>query len=746
MATLDVGIAVEQAQGGDAHEESRVVEQPADSGRPWARWELLAYAALVLAALSLRLWDLGAQAVHHDESLHAVYSWYLSEGRGYSHNPLMHGPFQFIGTSLLYRIFGDGDAVARVLPALFGTALVGLPMLFRSYLGRIGALATSLLLAFSPTMLYFSRFARNDIYIAVWTLALVAFMWRYMDSRKPRYLVFAAIVFAFLFSTKETSYLLVAILGSYLVLLAAKDVFPWLAARRALRNFSPAGEFLVLMGTLTLPLSGAATSIFQGRLGLTLANGDPNVAAVGIPLGTGLYVAFVLTVLLLLAAVVVGLRWRPKLWLLCFGAFAIVWVLLYTTFFSNILGIGSGMWQSLGYWVQQHEVCRGCQPWYYYFVIGLNYEFLPLLLAVPAMVYYGLKGDRFSRFLVYWAALNFIAYTLAGEKMPWLLVEVALPFILLAGKLLGELLARQPFVSPRVAIAEEGATEPVGESNPGEAAAAEVAVTTEGPRLKVHWVALGFAGMVLLTLAVSGRTLSRVLEPGVSLGTWPNWGLLLLIPALVYACLYLLSLIRRGQRLTLVVLVLAGAMFALSVSGAFRLAYQNNDVPVEMLVYTQTSPDIPVVLADIRRLSEETGKGAELRITVDSTDGFSWPWAWYLRDYRLVGYPCLSNDSGCTGLKEAPESDVVLLAARNQSSASTYLKDYGSPVRYKHRWWFPESYRGLSPGTIGGSVLEREPWRRVVDYFLFRDFPETRLGSVDAFAYFPKDFTPTALQ
>ena len=744
MATLDVGIAVEQARGGDALDERRVVEQPTDSGMPWIRWELLAFAALLLVALGLRLWDLGAQAIHHDESLHAVYSWYLSEGRGYSHNPLMHGPFQFMGTSLLYRIFGDGDAVARVLPALFGTALVGLPMLFRSYLGRIGALATSLLLVFSPTMLYFSRFARNDIYVAVWTLALVAFMWRYMDSRKPRYLVFAAIVFAFLFSTKETAYLLVAILGSYLVLLAAKDVFPWFVGRRSLRNFSPAGEYLILMGTLTLPLSGAAIGIFQGRLGFTLTNGDPNVAAVGIPLGPGLYVAFVLTVLLMLAAAVVGLRWRPKLWLVCFGAFAIVWVLLYTTLFGNILGIGSGMWQSLGYWVQQQEVCRGCQPWYYYFVIGLNYEFLPLLLAVPAMVYYGLRGDRFSRFLVYWATLTFIFYTLAGEKMPWLLVEVSLPFILLAGKLLGELLSRQPFVRPRVTKAEGGAMEPVGEGDAGETA--EVAVATEGPRLKVQWVAFGFAGMVLLTLALSGRTLSRFLEADVSLGTWPNWALLLLIPSLVGACLYLLSHIGKGQRLTLVVLVLAGAMFALSVTGAFRLSYKNNDVPVEMLVYTQTSPDIPVILADIQRLARETGKGAELRITVDSTDGFSWPWAWYLRDFRLVGYNCLSNDSGCTGLKEAPDADVVLLAKRNQSSASTYLSEYGSPVLYKHRWWFPESYRDLDPGTIGGSIQERESWRRVVDYFLFRDFPETRLGSVDAFAYFPKDFKPTAIQ
>ena len=86
------------------------------------------------------------------------------------------------------------------------------------------------------------------------------------------------------------------------------------------------------------------------------------------------------------------------------------------------------------------------------------------------------------------------------------------------------------------------------------------------------------------------------------------------------------------------------------------------------------------------------------------------------------------------------------LAYRNQAAASEYLDAYGEPVRYKHRWWFPESYRGLDPATIFSSIQERESWRRVVDYFLFRDFSEERLGSVDGLAYFPSEFAVTVLQ
>jgi predicted membrane-bound mannosyltransferase len=38
------------------------------------RWELAFYGAVFSIALAMRLWDLGARAVHHDESLHGYFS------------------------------------------------------------------------------------------------------------------------------------------------------------------------------------------------------------------------------------------------------------------------------------------------------------------------------------------------------------------------------------------------------------------------------------------------------------------------------------------------------------------------------------------------------------------------------------------------------------------------------------------------------------------------------------------------
>src|SRR5712692_11412858 len=64
--------------------------------------EAFAFVCLTLFAGVLRFWDLGTRMLHHDESLHAVYSYYLYIGKGYVHDPMMHGPFLFEFNALVY--------------------------------------------------------------------------------------------------------------------------------------------------------------------------------------------------------------------------------------------------------------------------------------------------------------------------------------------------------------------------------------------------------------------------------------------------------------------------------------------------------------------------------------------------------------------------------------------------------------------------------------------------------------------
>src|SRR5438093_8820084 len=183
-----------------------VIERPVDRalGRPgeffWSRplsdaipldRDVVAFVCLVLFAGLLRFWDLGTRMLHHDESLHAVYSYYLYIGKGYVHDPMMHGPFLFELNALVYFLLGATDATARVAPAFFGTLLVGLPFFLRDRLGRTGAIAASAFLALSPTILYYSRFIRHDIYQITFMLVLVVATFRYLSDQRDRYLYIA---------------------------------------------------------------------------------------------------------------------------------------------------------------------------------------------------------------------------------------------------------------------------------------------------------------------------------------------------------------------------------------------------------------------------------------------------------------------------------------------------------------------------------------------------------------------------
>ena len=432
-------------------------------------WEIVAYGTLLVIAAAMRLWDLGQRAVHHDESLHSFYSWQLAEGQGFRHDPLMHGPLQFEANAAIFFIFGDSDYTSRLLYAIAGTTLVALPMFFRSRLGRLGALFTSVMLAFSPALLYFSRFARNDVLMAAWVLGLVICMWRYIDEGKHRYVYIAAALLALAFASKETSYLITALLGLFLTLWVLYRNVPRILEKADIRiaetttvaaighlisAFWSQGKslsslrgpvaFLLILMTLTLPMWSAAIGIFQDTAllswsNLTFVAHDGN-GAVGSPTGGAILIASLIMVTLMGVSVAVGFLWDQKVWLIAAGIFYAIWVLSYSTFFTNLGGIESGMWRGLGYWIAQQDVARGNQPWYYYFVITPLYEFLPLALAIVAAVYYWIRrqADAFTLFLLYWCGMTLLLFTIASEKMPWLLVNITLPLIVLAGKFLGD--------------------------------------------------------------------------------------------------------------------------------------------------------------------------------------------------------------------------------------------------------------------------------------------------------------------
>ncbi len=716
------------------------------AGMPFLRWEVAAYGLLFLVALSMRLWDLGSRAMGYDESLHAYYSFRLAEGFAYQHSPLTHGPFQFHAMALLYFLLGDTDYVTRLSHALFGAALVMLPILLRERLGRAGAFATALMLAFSPMMLFYSRYARNDIYMAVWTLALVAFMWRYADEGKPKYLYLSAAALAFAFASKETTFIVVAILGSYLLIVTAADWIPWLLRLRTptrfadpeageeyryipgagygygpdpqparLSNFSRLGAFFVVLATLTAPHASSAVSLVQGRLeesGIILASptglvgapaGDVLFTIQTVDVTKGIVVALIVLAIALWFSTMAGVTWNRRTWLLCAAAFYGVWLLLFTTFLTNMLGVASGFWQSLGYWLVQQDVHRGGQPWYYYLVVTPLYETLPMLLAAIGVVYYAIRGDGFTRFLAYWTVLTFALYSVAGERMPWLVVNITLPMIVLSGKVIGDLAQA------------------------------------------TSWARVRQAGAILLlpVTALLLYLLARLLLFNIERGNVLNFleFVTLLGFALLLAGVGVHLLLRAGASNGLRVAALSVALL-LGVFGAragWQASYLQGDQPIEMIVYAQDSGDVPRIFDRVEEVARSSGRGYDMPITVDSD--VYWGMLWYVRRFNNVEYTDASE------LSAKPTGEVVIISDRNLPRMAQYQSEYAPPESFLYLWWPAEGYKPcnkeqrdncLHVAELDDILLDRGKWREFLEYFIYRktDMEFLKHGAI---AFFPRE-------
>ncbi|MDP2936642.1 MAG: hypothetical protein Q8O86_09155 [Dehalococcoidia bacterium] len=132
--------------------------------------------------------------------------------------------------------------------------------------------------------------------------------------------------------------------------------------------------------------------------------------------------------------------------------------------------------------------------------------------------------------------------------------------------------------------------------------------------------------------------------------------------------------------------------------------------------------------------------GKDLSIWVDGTSGFAWQWAWYLRDYKNVAYPALDTPG------DPPTADVVIVHANNVEKIRPPLTAYNEGKRYRHRWWFPEIYRDLTPPKLLVSLGDGAQWSQWVRYFINRELPASLgpnpLGSEDGYVFFRKDLAP----
>jgi uncharacterized protein (TIGR03663 family) len=747
----------------------------------WLSWEVAAYALLMVASVLAHLWGLERMALHHDESIHAWSSWRLYSGSTgfncwggrssptYCYDPVYHGPSLYYLTSFAYFLFGDGDAQARLPMAISGILMVASAWWLRPYFGRAGALLAAALLCFSPSLLYYTRFARHDGLMVLWELWMFIGALRWLDTGRARWLYLTAAAVALAIATHELYYILFFIFGVFVLMrLLSEGRFA-----RYLNIVLPAviGLCLLLM-------------IFNPR----------------IPVGQGLYFgekAFLVASAFLLAWLCQRL-WDPtpvlvprlqQLWFerrtVLWTALAIlggIYLVLYSSFFAYMPGALDGLYAGLAYWLgSQQEYARGDQPWYYYLMQLPLYEPLAVIAGigtvvamVVAVVQRGLGARRapdqpttgatvdldearlespdgvaanlssagnpqasaFSPqpftywelcplLLVFWFWTALIIFSWAGEKMPWLVVHMALPGNLLAAWVLSRLFS---IAAVRSGMSQEPLFEAGSQQSHIVPRRSTIALIPLLTALIV--VAIGVAFSRFDTSAEGQAAQQNLLQGLVPLA---------IAGGLIYALLTLANSLGGRVVLAVSTLTLAGFLGAYTLRTAWQAVYTHPDVPVELLVYTQSAPDVPRIVDDLRELAvnltrgnrtpEDSTGGLSMPIVIDSGDeggdgSLAWPLQWYLRDFKRVEWrkkDAFQSDPATAFEVQLPDGStglapVVILykphvteQVRETLSAS-YVQPYGDTSIFN--WWFPEGDK-CTPQSPGYKRFYYSTWTPV---------------------------------
>lgn len=339
--------------------------------------ERAAYIAVGLLAAGLRLFQLGLRPLNAGEAVQALAALRFVQGTAQT-APAGTIPALFTGNVIAFSLVGANDITARWLPALAGLALVLLPYGLRRWLGRGGALAASLLLAISPSAIYFSRSLDGAILVAACGLALAVGLLAYTDTPRPGYLYLAAAALGLGLCSGPGFYTLLWILILFGLLLYLAGRLPDQPGRE--------GRWSLLMVWWSV----------RGEKGLPARLGAVFLATFG---------------------------------------------LTATTFVLHPAGVGQAA-DLLAAWLKSFLPEQGGQPTIYPLLLLLRYEPLILLLGLVEMGRMVVGGRSFgpgrsrlhTALLAFWALVATLIVTLAGHRPAGNILLTVVPLALLAGQ------------------------------------------------------------------------------------------------------------------------------------------------------------------------------------------------------------------------------------------------------------------------------------------------------------------------
>jgi DNA-binding beta-propeller fold protein YncE len=404
-------------------------------------------------------------------------------------------------------------------------------------------------------------------------------------------------------------------------------------------------------------------------------------------------------------------------WWKAAALFYSIYIFLYTTIFTNGNGFFTGIIGSLGYWLEQQGVNRGSQPWYFYSGIQVPiYEFLPAIGTILAIIYaitrwvnpnspevqdkYSL-GTDFPReqkplemdeqlpvwLLIFWSLTALLAYSLAGEKMPWLTVHIAWPMILAAGWAFGRFVTRLPFDIVRTKLGW---------------------LTIASIILLVIGLGRAIAALNSVPLPFSGNELDQ-------LSASSNFLLTLLFIVGSIGMLYYVS--RQNPSFTYGAIIGFIALVGLGIltfRASFRANFINYNSAKEYLVYAHAARGPKDILAQVEEISQRMTGGKTLRVGYDNSSLY--PYWWYFRDYTNTDY---FADTPTKGVRD---DDIVLVGNPNYMKIEPLVgKDFYS-FEYERLWWPNQDYFNLTWERVWNAIKDPNIRAGIFQIWLNRDY------------------------
>lgn len=290
--------------------------------------------------------------------------------------------------------------------------------------------------------------------------------------------------------------------------------------------------------------------------------------------------------------------------------------------------------------------------------------------------------------LLFWSLTSLLAYSLAGEKMPWLTVHITAAMILGTGWGLGYLVDTTPWkdlAKRRGVIA---------------ALLLPVFVSAAG-------------GLTISLLGTPGPFMGQTLE---QLNATSNF-IMALVGTIVsgVGLFYLLSSWSYKNVLRLILLSIFALMGVLTARAAFMASYINYDLGSEFLVYAHAARGPKDVLAQVEEISKRTTRGLDIAVAYDNESLY--PYWWYFRNYPNKKY--FADKPG----REVRESPVIIIGDPNYSKIDPILKD-NSYVMYEYMRlvWPMQDYFALTPERVWKAISDPVMRQALFNIWLNRDY------------------------